>query len=149
MDYHKYRQDYFINPPPKQRYQFCGSFGVTLFYQEFEKSISYYTQVLGQPGYVEGSGTRGWQIGNGWLTVLKGQNGNPHNVEITLETLTVDEAEKLQQAFIDAGGRGSPPSNQLMYTPVRICPIVTPLGTEILIISQLRDCIKDDNKVPI
>jgi hypothetical protein len=50
---------------------------------------------------------------------------------------SVKQAEKLQQAFIDAGGTGSPPSNQLLYTPIRFCPVTDSLGTEMLIISQL------------
>ncbi len=137
MDYAEYREMYYTNPVPKQRYHFLGSFGITLFFEDYKPAISYYKKVLGPPDYVEGTGTKGWRIGAGWLTILKGTSGNPKNVEITFEMKTVNQAEKLQQAFIDAGGKGSPPSNKFMYTPVRFCPVTDPFGTELLVISQL------------
>jgi hypothetical protein len=90
---------------------------------------------LEPPAYVEGKGTRGWQIGSGWLTLLQGKAGNPQNVEITLQVETSEEAEKLQQAFIAAGGKGSAPSDEYMYVPIRSCPVRDLFGTEILIIS--------------
>lgn len=82
-------------------------------------------------------GTRGWAIGNGWLTLLRGKEGSPTNVEINFEMETPSEAEDLQKVFIDAGGEGDVPSEQLMYRPIRFCPVVDPFGTQILIISPL------------
>lgn len=137
MDYESYRQAYFTDPPPEPRFRFRGSFGVTLFYQDFDQAVSYYTQVLGPPGYAQGKGTRGWRIGDGWLTLLQGNAGNPRNVEITFEMDTPEEAEELQRVFIEAGGKGTTPSDQMMYVPIRSCPVVDPFGTEILIISPL------------
>jgi hypothetical protein len=78
---------------------------------DFDDAVEYYPKVLGQLAYVEGISTRGWQIGVGWLTLLKSHKGNPLNVEFTIEMATVKVAEDLQQAFIEAGGQGSPPSN--------------------------------------
>jgi hypothetical protein len=63
MDYEAYRKAYFTEPAPEPRYRFNGSFGITFFYEEFEAAVGYYQQVLGPPAYVEGQGTRGWQIG--------------------------------------------------------------------------------------
>ncbi|TFG70785.1 MAG: hypothetical protein E4H27_05600 [Anaerolineales bacterium] len=137
MDYTQYQEAYFANPQPEPRFHFCSSFGITLFYESYNQAVAFYTQVLGIPAYAEGTGTRGWQIGTGWLTLLHSKSGNPRNVEITLELATPSQAEKLQQAFIDAGGTGAPPSDQLMYVPIRSCPVVDPFGTEILIISKL------------
>ncbi len=137
MDFQHYKNAYITNPPPEQRYNFCGSFGITLFYETYDQAIAFYTKVLGAPAYVEGTGTHGWQIGTGWLTLLRGTKGNPHNVEVTFEMATPAQAEKLQQSFINAGGTGTPPSNQLMYVPIRSCPVVDPFGTDILIISKL------------
>jgi hypothetical protein len=137
MDYQAYKQAYFIDPPPEPRYRFRGSFGVTLYYQDFEAAVSYYEQAIGPPGYVEGEGTRGWRIGDGWLTLLQGKSGNPRNVEITFEMATPEQAEKLQRAFTEAGGTSAAPSDQLMYVPIRSCPVVDPFETEILIISRL------------
>jgi hypothetical protein len=88
---------------------------------------------------VEGEGTKGWQIGSGWLTLLRGRQGNPQNVEITLELETAVEAEALQRSFIAAGARGPAPSDQLMYRPVRSCPVTDPFGMEIMIVGPLTD----------
>jgi len=138
MDYDAYRTAYFADPPPKARYRFSGSFGVTLFIEDFAAAIAHYERVLGPPAYVQGEGTRGWRIGDGWLTLLKGSEGGPSNVEFTLELETAEEAEKLQKAFIEAGGEGPAPSDQLMYEPIRSCPVVDPFGTEIMIIGPLE-----------
>lgn len=137
MDYETYQKNYFTEPPPEQRYNFIGTFGVTLFYEDYQAAIDYYEKVLGLPAYVEGEGTRGWQIGEGWLTLLWGKSGNPQNVEVTFGVSTPTEAEDLQRAFIEAGGQGETPSNQLMYEPIRYCAVTDPFGVSLLIISPL------------
>lgn len=137
MDYQSYRQKYFVNPPPKPLYDFLGLHGTTLYFNDFEAAVGHYTQVLGPPAYAEGQGTRGWRLGNTWLTLLKGKTGNPQNVELNIVMQSVQEAERLQAAFIKAGGEGEPPSDELMYEPVRFCPVRDPFGTHILIICPL------------
>lgn len=137
MEHREYRRAYFADPMPESRYPSSGSFGVTLYFEEFITAVGYYQQVLGPPAYVEGEGTRGWQIGSGWLTLPRGRSCSPRNVELTLEVQTPEEAERLQRAFIEAGGVGPAPSDELMYEPVRLCPVCDPFGTEILIISPL------------
>jgi hypothetical protein len=139
MDYEAYRATHFVDPMPEPRYRFSSSFGVTLFFEEFDSAVGYYRQVLGPPAYVEGKGTKGWAIGSGWLTLLRGESGNPRNVEVTLQVETPEEAERLQRAFIEAGGEGPAPSEQWMYEPIRSCPVRDPFGTEILILSPLVD----------
>jgi len=139
MDYETYQDKYFTDPHPNQRYNFNGAFGITLFYEDYEAAIVYYEQVLGSPAYVEGKVTRGWQIGDGWLTLLWGKSGNPLNVEVTFMVETPEEAEALQGTFIEAGGKGESPSDQLMYIPIRYCAVTDPFGTALLIISPLRD----------
>ena len=137
MNYEEYRNAYFTDPMPKALFRFSGSFGVTLYFEDFDLAVAYYQQVLGPPAYVEGKGTRGWPISNGWLTLLQGKSGNPYNVEVALQMETPKEAERLQQAFIEAGGKGPSPSDELMYEPIRSCPVRDPFGTEILIFSPL------------
>ena len=138
MDYESYKQNYFVAPPPKPRFSFKGYFGITLFYEDYQAAIKYYERVLGPPAYVEGAGTRGWPIGKGWLTLLKGKSGNPQNVEITFVMSTPEEAEALHRELIEAGGQGSPPSDELMYEPVRYCAVTDPFGVGLLIISSLK-----------
>lgn len=138
MDYDSYRNQFFANPAPQPRFEFIGLLGVTLFFSDFDAAVEYYAEVLGPPAYVEGDGTRGWQIGQTWLTLLKGKAGNPQNVEFNIVMETPQEADRLQAAFIEAGGTGDSPSDELMYEPVRFCPVQDPFGTNILIISPLR-----------
>jgi hypothetical protein len=137
MDYVSYQKNYFVDPPPVPRYNFNGTFGITLFYEDYQAAIDYYEKVLGPPAYVEGEGTRGWRIGQGWLTLLWGKSGNPQNVEITFVVSTPAEAEALQRAFIEAGSQGETPSDQLMYRPIRYCAVTDPFGVALLIISPL------------
>jgi hypothetical protein len=139
MDFDAYARSYFVQPAPQPRFRFTGSFGASVFYEDFAAAIAYYERVLGPPAYVEGAGTRGWPIGSGWLTLLQGSQGNPQNVEITFELPTPAEAEALQSAFITAGASGLEPSDQLMYRPVRYCPVTDPFGLMVMIISPLTD----------
>ena len=136
MDYQTYKKSYFVEPPPPPKYEFVGLHGVALYFKEYEAAVDYYSQVLGPPAYVEGKFTKGWQIGNIWLTLFPSQAGNPENAEIHFLLKTPQEAEKLQRAFIDAGGTGEAPSQQLMYEPLWYCPVRDPFGTSILILSQ-------------
>jgi hypothetical protein len=137
MEYEEYRRSFFVQPQPEPRYRFSDSFGVTLYFAEYEPAAKFYEEVLGPPAYIEGNGTKGWAIGNGWLTLLHGQEGSPQNVEITFEVETPVEADRLQAGFIAAGGAGEEPSDQLMYRKIRFCPVVDPFGTHILIISPI------------
>lgn len=134
MDYNQYRAAYFADPPPAPRFDFTGPAGITLFYADYEAAVDFYTQVLGPPAYVEGASTRGWPLGAGWLTLLRSQSGDPQNVEVTVQMATPAEAERLQEAFIVAGGEGTEPSDQLMYVPIRACPVQDPFGVDWLIV---------------
>jgi hypothetical protein len=48
------------------------------------------------------------------------------------------EAERMQQAFITAGGEGPESQDALMYEPVRVCPVRDPFGTQIMIYSLIE-----------
>jgi len=139
MDYESYRAAYFADPQPEPRFDYHGLQGATLYFQDYEAAVAYYTRALGPLTYVEGQETRGWRVGETWLTLLKGQNGNPSNIEINFVMATPAEAERLQKAFIEAGGTGEPPSDQLMYAPVRYCPVRDLFGTDILVLSWLEN----------
>jgi hypothetical protein len=138
MDYETYVKEFVVDPSPPPRFAFEEIGGVALFFADFEAAVAYYEAVLGPPGYVEGLYTRSWRLGTNWLTLLKGEKGAPQNVEVILNMSTPEAAEALQRAFIDAGGVGEPPSDQLMYDPIRYCPVRDPFDTNILVISPLR-----------
>ena len=135
MKYEDYREKYFVDPAPDPMFEFAGLYGTTLYFQDYDQATQYYERVLGPPAYVEGSGTKGWRVGDTWLTLLKGENGNPQNVEIAIVMHSPQEAERLQRAFAAEGGSASPPADGLMYEPIRMCPVKDPFGTLILIYS--------------
>ncbi len=136
MDYLSYHRQFFADPPPPPRFAFSHTH-TTLFYADYAAAVDYYTRVLGPPFYVEGEGTRGWLLGASWLTLLRGRAGNPRNVEVTITMETPEAAEALQAALIAAGGQGPDPSDQLMYVPVRTCPVTDPFGTDLLVVAPL------------
>lgn len=138
MDYETYRRLYFIDPPPRPRFPFTGIRGVSLYIHEYDRALTFYEAVLGPPAYAEGSSTRGWPIGNGWLTLFPAEEVGPRNMDLSVEVATPADVRRLYQAFIDAGATGEPPSDQLMYEPVRYASITDPFGTTIIIISQLQ-----------
>lgn len=137
MDEATYRESFFVDPPPPQRFDFLGIRGADLYFTTYEAAVEFYTAVLGPPMYVEGAGTRGWKVGNSELTLLKGGTGAPLNASVPFVMQSPAEAERLHAAFIDAGASGPAPSDQLMYESVRFCPVVDPFGTEILIYAPL------------
>lgn len=138
MDYETYRKNFYADPQPEPRFEFSGLHGATLFFKDYERAVDYYSEVLGAPAYAEGEGTRGWRIGETWLTLLKGGSGAPGNVEIAFVMRNPDEAAALQGAFIAAGGKGPEPSEQLMYEPVYVCPVQDPFGSQIMIYARLE-----------
>ena len=133
MDLETYRKKYFVKPTPIQRFKFGGLQGLTLYFSDYYDAILYYESVFGPPAYIEGEFTRGWQIGNTWLTLLKGKDGNPQNVEVMIYMQTLQEVASLKDAFVNAGGIGSDPADQLMYERVHSCSVIDPFGTNILI----------------
>lgn len=48
-----------------------------------------------------------------------------------------------------AGGNGCEPSDQLMYEPIRCCPVVDPFGTKIVVIGPSREKSTDDSRAKI
>jgi len=93
MDYDSYRNQFFAHPPPQPRFAFAGLHGLTLFFADYTEAMAYYQRVLGPPAYLEGDGTRGWKIGDTWLTLLQGVAGNPQNVEVMVVMQTPAEGE--------------------------------------------------------
>lgn len=135
MDFDTSRKMYFSDPLPETRFNFKDLYGTTLYYEDLHEAAAFFEKVIGPPACIEDRGTRGWQAGKGWLTLLHGKRGNPTNVEVTFELETVEESEKLHRAFIQAGAKGETPSDQLMYRLVRYCPVTDPFGVDILVIS--------------
>ena len=139
MNFEEYRRKYYTHPAPKQRFEYAGIYGITLYFEDYEAAVDYYQKVLGPPAYVEGESTKCWQVGDTWLTLLRGSLGNPKNVEVMIVMRSAAEADRLQRAFIDTGCSGAEPEDTLMYEPVHVCPVTDPFGTNILIFSPSEE----------
>jgi len=138
MDYAVYRKAFFVDPPLETQFGFSGLFGVALFFQPYDEAVAFYTRLLGPPAYVEGDNTRGWRIADSWLTLFPAREGNPSNAEITLLVDSPADVDRLRQAFVEAGGTGEEPFDDLMYEPLRLCPVADPFGTAFLIVARLE-----------
>ena len=139
MDYAEYRRRFYADPPPEPRFRFAGAGGPVLFIHPYAEAVAFYTRVLGPPGYLEGEGTRGWRIGDAWLTLFPADTGAPANTEIGLVMENPEEADRLHAAFLAAGATGEPPSDQLMYEPIRYAPLTDPFGTNLVIWARLSE----------
>jgi hypothetical protein len=137
MDYAAYREAYFVDPPPKAKFAFSGIFGIALFFEAYEEAVAFYGRVFGPPAYVEGDNTHGWLVGDSWLTLFPARTGNPSNAEVTLIMDSPAEANRLQRTFVEAGGTGEEPFDDLMYEPLRLCPANDPFGTSFLIVARV------------
>ena len=137
MDYEAYRRAYYADPEPEPRFAFASTGGAVIFIEDYDGAVAFYRAVLGEPAYVEGPSTHGWRLGDSWLTVFPSGDGGPRNTEIQILMETPDEAERLQAALIAAGASGPEPTDQLMYEPIRSCPVTDPFGTDILVYARL------------
>jgi catechol 2,3-dioxygenase-like lactoylglutathione lyase family enzyme len=139
MDYESYRKAYYVKPAPEPRFQFAGLHGATLYYQDYQEALAFYTQVLGPPAYIEGEHTHGWQVGQTWLTLFPSKSGNPANVEVPFFVDTAEEVDRLCEAFLEAGAKGDPPQDTLMYRPVRMCVLEDPFGVSLSVVCWLAE----------
>ncbi|MDX1615784.1 MAG: hypothetical protein R3300_15835 [Candidatus Promineifilaceae bacterium] len=135
MDYETYRTSYFVDPPPTPRFDYSGLQGLTLYFEAYNSAVDFYTEVFGPPAYVEGKDTKGWRLGDTWLTLLRGRGGRPRNVEVSVVMNSPAEARRLQTAFIRAGATGPDPADRLMYEPIHACPVTDPFGLDWMIFS--------------
>jgi len=135
MDFDEYRRNYFAHPAPTPPFEVAGLRGVTLYVREFERAVAFYEKVLGPAAYVEGGNTRGWRLGDGWLTLLRDRLADSRYVEVTLRTPTSAEADRLREAFMAAGGNATEPTDTIHYEPVRLSHVTDPFGTRWLIVA--------------
>ncbi len=136
LDFAAYEQAFFTHPAPPSRFRFRRLGGVSIAVADLAAASAFYTAVLGPPGYVEAD-AHGWRIGDAWLTLLAdAQAGTGRSaVGFSLALDSPGEAERLQRAFAAAGATTTAPQDTLMYEPVRLCPVIDPFGTHILLIA--------------
>jgi len=130
MDPESYRTRYFVDPPPEPRFAVRALGGVSLYHEDHDAAVAFFTEVLGPPGYVEGPEVRAWMLGAGTLTLFEARSGNPVGVEVTLEVDEPDEVDRLHAAFLAAGAREErAPADTLLFAPVRRSVVRDPFGT--------------------
>ncbi len=134
MDYEEYRNKYFVDPQPKQRFDFVGIHGVALYFEQYKEALTFYEKVLGPPNYIEGKFTHGWEVGNSLLTLFPSKARNPINVEVPFVVEKPEDVDELYQAFINAGATGDEPVDTLMYSNVRMAIVKDPFGVDIMIV---------------
>lgn len=137
MDYEAYKKAFFVDPQPEQRFAFAGTRGMSISVKDYEAALAFYTEVFGPPAYVEGHDTSGWHLGDSWFTVFPSSAGGPTNSDVSLELKTPADAERLHAAFLAAGGSGEAPSDELMYVPLRFCPVKDPFGLQWILYAPL------------
>jgi catechol 2,3-dioxygenase-like lactoylglutathione lyase family enzyme len=136
MDYADYHRAFFTSPPPLPRCPSARLGGVNILVADLAAARAFYTAVLGEPAYVEGEDAVGWRLGEAWLTLLPGrQDQAAPTVSMTIQVASPAEADRLQQACAQAGATSGQARDTIMYEPVRCCPVVDPLGTEIAIVA--------------
>jgi len=136
MDYEEYRKTYFVHPQPAPRFEFAGIRGASIFVEDYDAAVEFYSKVLGPPCYIETEDpTRGWQLGDTWLTLFQSKESGPKNTEINIQMRSAEEADRLQAAFKEAGAKGPAPGDVFMYDPIHYCPVQDPFGTSLLIFS--------------
>lgn len=120
---------------------------VSLYINDYDKAIEFYTQVFGKPETAVTSGEmgaiHGWKMGATWLTLFPSQQGkvpgsNPRNTEFAIQVAEPQQVDALYAALVAAGATaGWEPKDTEMYDPMRFSYVDDPFGTRIDIICLL------------
>ena len=127
-----------VQPLQQRPYQIVDLNYVSLYVNDIQNAIAFYSQVFGAPESVdERRMIFGWRMGATWLTVLPSPAGiqpasNPCNTEFAVQVSAVDEVDRLYQALIQAGAKVCmPPQDTAMYEPMRFSCVDDPFGVRI------------------
>jgi uncharacterized glyoxalase superfamily protein PhnB len=125
-------------PQTERPYQIVGLQYVSLYLEDFEQAISFYTQVFGNPTAIDQQRRiYGWHMGNTWLTLFTSVVGtvpgsNPRNTEFAIQVAVPDQVDQLYQALISAGATiCMAPADTEMYEPMRFACVDDPFGVRI------------------
>lgn len=109
---------------------------VSLYIEQFDEAVEFYSHVFGPPSYVEGQ-LRGWKMGATWLTVFHGADGpvgnaDPRNIEFAVQVAAPAEVDRLVARLVDAGARVfSAPRDTRMYETMRFACVDDPFGVRV------------------
>ncbi len=128
MNFDEYRQKFYKRQPSEQDWAIEGQRGFSIHVSDYAEALAFYTQVLGNPHYIEGQDIHGWRLGDSWFTLFQSQSGGPTRSEISLHLQSNVEVDRLTRAFVEAGASGEPPAETLMYAPVYVAFLTDPFG---------------------
>jgi uncharacterized glyoxalase superfamily protein PhnB len=109
----------------------------SLYVEQFDEAVAFYTRVFGPPGYTEGGGELyGWQMGATWLTLFPADGtditGNPRNCEFAVQVARVDDVDALYEQLIASGARPCMrPKDTRMYQRMRFACVDDPFGVRL------------------
>ncbi len=114
---------------------------VSLYFEDFQKAVEFYSAVLGEPDVmVEKPVICGFKLGDTWLTLFPSKEGttpgkNPRNAEFAIQVATPEEVDKLHALFIEHGAKNCwTPEDTEMYDPMRFSAVDDPFGVRIDVI---------------
>jgi uncharacterized glyoxalase superfamily protein PhnB len=127
-----------IEPASARPYQIVSLNYVSLYVNDFQEAIAFYTQVFGPPEYDEDEGSLyGWRMGSTWLTMFPAKAGtsrdsNPRNTEFAVQVSSLEEVDALYNALIGAGAKECmAPRDTKMYEEMRFGCVDDPFGVRI------------------
>jgi len=110
---------------------------VSLYVEEFEKAVAFWTALFGPPELKEHATTLGWRMGATWLTLFPAAHGtapgaNPRNAEFAIRVEAPEQVDALHAALVDQGSKTvMKPQDTWMYENMRYCCVDDPFGVRI------------------
>jgi len=109
---------------------------VSLYLEDFEEGIEFYSKIFGPPVYKEGR-IFGWRMGATWLTLFPSSAGtskgsNPKGTEFAVQVERPEQVDVLYKMFIDLGSKVCRvPVDTWMYEPMRFACVDDPFGVRV------------------
>ena len=128
------------------KYDIVGLNYVTVYIQDFETAVAFYTNIFGTPetNAPDGAALYGWKMGSTWFTVFPDKEGthpnsNPRNSEFAIQVGSPAEVDRLHADLVAAGAKNIwTPEDTEMYEPMRFSCVDDPFGVRIDIYCPLE-----------
>jgi catechol 2,3-dioxygenase-like lactoylglutathione lyase family enzyme len=110
---------------------------VSLYVEEFEKAVAFWTALFGPPEFKEQETTLGWKMGATYLTLFPAAHGtvpgsNPRNAEFAIRVEAPGQVDALLEAMVEQGAKvvmGA--QDTWMYEKMRYGCVDDPFGVRI------------------
>lgn len=124
------------DPNGDRGFEVAGLAYVTLYIEDYEKAVAYYTGVFGEPDCKQAQ-FMGWAMGDTWLTVFPSKTGNapgknPRNMEFAVRVKAREQVDVLHARLVELGGVDKwTPEDTEMYDKMRFACVDDPFGVRI------------------